>query len=56
MTRDCFIVGVAHDVPAYGEWRTTWSLQSATLWTFLTLDSTTLGVLDVNAMASTMET
>jgi hypothetical protein len=50
VTREGFIVGVAHDVPGPNEWRTTWTLQSSTLWTFLVLDDTTLGVLDSNAL------
>jgi hypothetical protein len=50
-TRRCFIVGVTHTVPGPDEWTTTWSLQSATKWAFLTLDHTALGVLDSNALA-----
>lgn len=50
-TRDAFIVGVAHEVPGPNEWRTTFQLQSATMWAFLTLDNATLGVLDANALA-----
>lgn len=50
-TRRCFIVGVTHSIPGPNEWRTTWTLQSATKWTFLTLDDATLGVLGSNAMA-----
>jgi hypothetical protein len=50
-TRRCFIVGVTHEVPSPGEWRTTWALQSATKWSFLTLDNSALGVLDSNALA-----
>lgn len=50
-TRRCFIVGVTHAVPGPGEWRTTWALQSATKWAFLTLDNSALGALDQNALA-----
>lgn len=51
VTREVFIVGVSHDVPGPNEWRTTWQLQSATTWSFMTLDNTTLGVIDSNALA-----
>ncbi len=51
ITRSAFIVGVSHDVPGVNEWRTTWQLQSATKWAFLTLDSATLGLLDTGALA-----
>jgi hypothetical protein len=51
ITRTAFIVGVSHEVPGVNEWRTTWQLQSATKWAFLTLDNTTTGVLDSNALA-----
>lgn len=50
-TRRCFVVGIAHSVPGVGEWRTTWALQSATRWAFMTLNSTTLGVLDSAVLA-----
>lgn len=51
VTREAFIVGVSHDVPGPNQWRTTWALQSATKWAFVTLDNSTLGVLDQNALA-----
>jgi hypothetical protein len=50
VTREGYIVGIAHDVPGPNEWRTTWTLQSSTKWTYLVLDNTTLGVLDANAI------
>lgn len=50
VTRDAFIRGVQHDIQATGEWVTTWTLQSATKWAFLTLNNTTLGTLDNNAL------
>lgn len=46
-----FIRGVTHDFAGTGEWVTTWALQSATKWAFLTLDSSTLGTLDNNSLA-----
>lgn len=51
VTRDSFVVGVTHEVSGPNEWRTTWALQSATRWAFVTLDHSTLGVLDSNALA-----
>ena len=51
VTRDVFIVGVAHEVPGPNEWRTTWALQSATKWSFLTLDNPTTGLLNAGALA-----
>lgn len=50
-TRRCFIVGVSHAVAGPGQWTTTWELQSATKWAFLTLDNSAQGVLDSNALA-----
>jgi len=50
-TRDSFIVGVQHEVSGPNEWRTTWALQSSTKWAFFTLDNTSLGTLDANALA-----
>lgn len=50
-TRRCFIVGVSHAVSGPNEWSTTWALQSATKWAYLTLDNEALGVLDSNALA-----
>lgn len=49
--RDAFVVGVNHEVSGPNQWRTTWALQSATRWTFFTLDNATLGTLDSNALA-----
>lgn len=51
VTRECYIIGVQHEVPGPNEWRTTWALQTATRWSFLTLDDATLGVLGSNALA-----
>jgi len=51
VSRDVFIAGVSHEVPGPNEWRTTWALQSASKWSFITLDNPTLGVLDANAIA-----
>lgn len=51
VTRDAFVVGVNHEVSGVGQWRTTWALQSATRWAFVTLDHSSLGVLDSNALA-----
>jgi hypothetical protein len=51
VTRECYIIGVQHEVPGPNEWRTTWALQTATRWSFMTLDDATLGVLDSNALA-----
>lgn len=51
ITRDGFIRGITHDFDP-GRWRTTWALQSASKYgSFLTLDNSTLGVLDSNALA-----
>jgi hypothetical protein len=50
ITRDVFIRGIEHAVtPA--TWLTTWTLQSATKYAFLTLNNSTLGELDSNAIA-----
>jgi hypothetical protein len=51
ISREAFIVGVSHDVAGPNQWKTTWALQSATKWAFLTLDSATLGVLDTGVLA-----
>lgn len=51
VTRDSFIVGVTHEVSGPNQWRTTWALQSATRWAFVTLDDSSLGTLDNNAIA-----
>ena len=48
--RDVFIRGIEHSVTP-GQWDTTFVLQSATAWSFLTLDNADLGVLDSNALA-----
>ena len=49
--RDVFIVGISHDVDfRSGTWMTSWQLQSATRFAFLTLDHATLGKLDQNAL------
>jgi hypothetical protein len=49
--RDVFIVGINHDVDfRVGTWMTTWQLQSASRFAFLTLDHATLGKLDSNAL------
>ena len=45
ISRDVFIRGVSHDVTAE-TWLTTWGLQSASPWKFLTLDHSTLGVIE----------
>jgi hypothetical protein len=50
--RDVFIAGINHDVDfRAGTWMTSWQLQSATRFAFLTFDHPTLGKLDSNAMA-----
>ncbi len=48
VSRDSFIVGVNHEVSGPNQWRTTWSLQSATKvgGPFFTLDHEASGVLD----------
>jgi len=51
LSREVFVIGVSHDIPGPNAWRTTWSLMSATKWSFLTLDNSSLGVLDENALA-----
>jgi hypothetical protein len=51
VTRDAFVVGVNHEVSGPNQWRTTWALQSATRWAFVTLDDASLGVLNSNALA-----
>lgn len=48
--RDVFVRGITHEVTR-AAWRTTWALQSATKFSFLTLDHASLGVLDSNALA-----
>jgi hypothetical protein len=50
ITRDVFIRGIQHDItPA--TWLTTWTLQSASKYSFLVLGDPTLGLLDSNALA-----
>jgi hypothetical protein len=51
VTRDAFVVGINHEVSGPNQWRTTWALQSATRWAFVTLDHSSLGALDANALA-----
>jgi len=52
ISRDCFIRGITHDFDfAADTWVTTWTLQDATRYSFLTLDNATLGQLDANALA-----
>ena len=51
VSREMFVVGVAHEVNGPNEWRTTWALQPTTTWSFLVLDHSTLGVLDANSLA-----
>lgn len=48
--RDAFIRGITHRITNGVEWRTTWTLQSATKFSFLTLDNVNLGTLDSNAL------
>lgn len=48
--RDVFIRGISHDITP-GSWVTKWALQSATKFSFLTLDNPQLGTLDNNALA-----
>lgn len=51
ISRDVFIRGIEHEVAADpGDWRTAFTLQSATKFSFLVLDHATLGKLDSNAM------
>lgn len=50
ITRDYFVRGVTH-TGSPDSWVTTWVLQSATRYQFLTLDHPTLSVLDANALA-----
>ena len=50
ITRDCFIRGIYHTWNLDAGWVTTWTLQAATRYSFLTLDNATLGVLDSNAL------
>ena len=50
ITRDCLIRGITHVIGA-GTWETTFALQDASRYSFLTLDSPALGQLDMNALA-----
>jgi hypothetical protein len=50
ISREVFIRGIQHEVEPL-QWRTTFTFQSATKYAFLTLDHTTLGVLDSNVLA-----
>lgn len=47
--RDVFIRGIQHEIT--DRWITTWTLQSATKYSFLVLDNSVLGKLDQNALA-----
>ncbi len=49
ITRDAFIQGIQHDMGV--EWRTTFTLQSATQYGFLILDNAAVGKLDTNVLA-----
>lgn len=49
ITRETFIRGISHETDGES-WTTTWTLQSATTWSFLILDHVTLGKLDENAL------
>ena len=51
-SKDCFISGVTHSWDSVNQaWGTAWSLQDASKYgNFLTLDNTTLGRLDANAL------
>jgi hypothetical protein len=52
ITRDVFIRGISHEATAStNSWKTVWSLQSGLKGSFLTLDNSTLGVLDSNSLA-----
>jgi hypothetical protein len=52
ITRDCFIRGIAHDFDFTAHtWLTTWTLQDASRYSFLTLDNAVTGKLDSNALA-----
>lgn len=50
ISRDVFIRGVEHETVPSGDWLCTWALQSASKYSFLTLDNATLGKLDSNAL------
>lgn len=50
ITRDYIIRGIEHQW-APGTWKTRWTLQSATKFTFLVLNDATLGRLNLNAIA-----
>src|SRR5690606_20440840 len=47
--RDVFIRGIKHEITV-SNWVTTWTLQSATRYSVLTLDHPVLGKLDQNAL------
>lgn len=53
ITKDCFVAGITHTWDSVSSaWLTSWTLQSADKYgSFLTLDNTTLGRLDYNALA-----
>jgi hypothetical protein len=50
ITRDCLIRGITHTIGA-GTWETTFALQDASRYAFMTLDDPVLGRLDSNALA-----
>lgn len=51
ITRDAFIRGIRHDIGDELEWRTTWTLESATRYAGFVLDSATQGQLDDDTLA-----
>jgi len=50
ITRDVIVRGVRHEIRPL-DWRTTWTLQTATKYDFLVLDDATLGILDTDRLA-----
>lgn len=50
ITRDVFIRGIEHQVSDEFEWRTVWTLESATRYQFMILDNALLGMLDNNSL------
>lgn len=51
ITRDVFVRGISHMLDNSGhDWRTVWTLESATRYQFFVLDHATLGQLDSNAL------
>jgi len=51
ITKDVIIRGLIHEVTVHKFWRTTWTLQAATKFSYLVLDDPILGVLDTNRLA-----